>query len=738
MTRTFYSLPRLRPEKWPANQPQKRAGMAAKLWAGLALGASFFVAAAPAVQAQKYMERLNRGVVAVRTSANQVYVGWRLFGTDPAGISFNVYRGNTKLNTTPISGSTNFVDDAGTAATAYSVRAIVNGVEQSTTEVANVWGKQFMSIPIQAPAGGTTPDGVAYTYSANDASVGDLDGDGQYEIVLKWDPSNAKDNSQSGYTGNVYLDAYELDGTRLWRIDLGKNIRAGAHYTQFIVYDLDSDGKAELACRTADGTIDGKGVLIGSATADYRNTSGYILSGPEFLTIFNGQTGAAMATTDFIPERGTVTSWGDNYGNRVDRFVSTVAYVDGKRPSLIMGRGYYTRMVRVAWDWRQGQLTRRWVFDSNNTGNGAYAGQGNHQLTVGDVNGDGKDEIINGASAISSEGTGYYVNGLGHGDALHMSDMDPDTPEQEVWQPHETPSQYGQYALEFRNAKTGQPIWGVPGTGDIGRGLAADIDPRYKGYECWGSTGGLYTCKGVQIGTTRPTINFAVWWDGDLSRELLDAGYNATTNVSTVRLEKWNPATNSLTRLLTPSLPESGDAQTNNTTKANPCVTADILGDWREEILLRSRDNTQLLLYTTTDLTDKRIYTLMHDPQYRVAVAHENSAYNQPPHPSFYLGTDMAAAPTPNIILAGDIVTGTRSATKAGSLISVFPNPTSGAMRIKTPGAFTYRIFDQVGKEVESGTARDEYAAGSKLKAGIYLIKVEAAGTTETFKVIKH
>ncbi len=238
---------------------------------------------------------------------------------------------------------------------------MLNGVEQansaSFTLPANAATQQYLQIPLQIPAGGTTPSGEAYTYTANDLSIGDLDGDGEYEYVLKWDPSNAKDNSQSGYTGNVYLDAYELNGTPLWRIDLGRNIRAGAHYTQFIVYDLDGDGRAEMAVKTADGTRSGTGQVIGSSSADYRNSSGYVLSGPEFLTIFNGQNGAILATTNYVPARGDVGSWGDTYGNRVDRFLAGVAYLDGQRPSLIMSRGYYTRAVIAAWDWRNGALT---------------------------------------------------------------------------------------------------------------------------------------------------------------------------------------------------------------------------------------------------------------------------------------------------------------------------------------------------------------------------------------------
>ncbi|MBO2010466.1 T9SS type A sorting domain-containing protein [Hymenobacter negativus] len=704
---------------------------------------------APFAQAQRRMEKLNRSVVALRSSASTVFVSWRLFGTDPAGVSFNVYRGSTLVNATPITGATNLVDNTAIDAT-YTVRPVLNGVEQPASAAASVWTDKFLRIPIQQPAGGTTPDGVAYTYSANDASVGDVDGDGEYEIILKWDPSNSKDNSQAGYTGNVYLDCYRLNGTRLWRIDLGRNIRAGAHYTQFMVYDFDSDGKAEVACKTADGTVDGVGTVIGDATADYRVTTagsslGYVLSGPEFLTMFNGRTGAAMASTAYLPARGTVSSWGDSYGNRVDRFVSTVAYLDGVRPSLIMGRGYYTRLVRVAWDWRNGQLTPRWTFDSNTAGNSAYAGQGNHQLTVGDVNGDGRDEIVNGASAISATGTGFYNTTLGHGDALHMSDMNPNRPGQEVWQCHEEPARYGQYGLELRDANTGVPIWGVPATVDVGRCLAADVDPNYPGYEMWGSVGGLYSCTGVQIGTSKPTTNFAVWWDGDLSRELLDAGYNSTTNEATVRLEKWVPPTGTatngtLTRLLTPSTAADGDAQTNNTTKANPCVTADILGDWREEILLRARNNQSLILYSTSTPTTERIYTLMHDSQYRLAVAHENSAYNQPPHPSFFLGTGMSAPPTPNIVLAdsaNNVVTATRS-TNARLAVAIYPNPTTSTIHLRTPGTFTYQVYDFAGKLVEQGSGHDDFQAGQHLRAGLYLVRVQTPdGQQTTAKVRK-
>ena len=607
-------------------------------------------------KSQYLMENLGRGVVAVRQNGTDVYVGWRFLGTDPAGVSFNLYRSTggapaVQLNSLPITDSTNFVDASAdlTQANAYFVTPIVGGVEQAASAAftlpAGASAQQYLNLPLQIPPGGTTPDGVSYTYSANDASVGDLDGDGEYEIILKWDPSNARDNSQGDYTGNVLLDAYRLDGTRLWRIDLGRNIRAGAHYTQFMVYDLDGDGRAEIACKTAPGTIDGAGqnvILAGDdPNADYRNSAGYVLSGPEYLTVFNGLTGANMATVSYNPPRGTVGDWGDTYGNRVDRFLGGIAYLDGRRPSLVMARGYYTRAFVAAWDFRGGQLTNRWNFDTGHTGtSNPYAnwrGQGAHSLTIGDVDGDGRDEITYGAAGIDDDGSGLYSTLLGHGDALHMSDMDPNRPGQEVWMVHEDPGSYGPNGVEFRDARTGQLIFGVSGEGaDVGRGVAGDIDPRFLGYEMWGSRGGLRSTSGALITSSRPSqMNFMVWWDGDLLREIEDG----------TSIYKWNWNTNTSTPILAPA-----GISSNNSTKSTPALSADILGDWREEVIWRTSDNTALRIYTTTIPTTNRLYTLMHDHQYRAAIAWQNTAYNQPPHPSFYIGEGMTTPPQPNIV----------------------------------------------------------------------------------------
>jgi autotransporter-associated beta strand protein len=632
----------------------------------LVLVGAFPVFAAGRLEAQpppSLMEALGRGVVAVRSTATEVSVSWRVLGTDPPDIAFDLYRSTAgaepiRLNAAPITGATHYLDNGAdlTQANAYFVRSILFGLEQPAsapfTVPAGAPVQPYLRVPLQVPPGGTTPAGESYTYSPNDTSAGDLDGDGEYELVVKWEPSNAKDNSQSGYTGNVYIDAYRLTGTRLWRIDLGRNIRAGAHYTQLVVYDLDGDGKAEVACKTADGTVDGVGVAIGNPAADWRNTAGYILSGPEFLSIFDGQTGAALATTPYVVPRGTVGDWGDTYGNRVDRFLATIAYLDGKRPSLVMARGYYTRAVLAAWNWRDAALANVWTFDTGHNGTpnpyAGWRGMGNHNLSVGDVDGDGRDEIMYGAAAIDDDGTGLFTTGLGHGDAIHMSDMAPDRPGLEVFQPHESPGQYGPNALELRDARTGALVFGVQGTGDVGRGLALDVDPRYRGYEMWGSgpTGGMYTAqlatpnsvlgpRGVAISATKPSINFGVWWDGDLLRELLDG-----TTIS-----KWNWLAGNTSALLAPA-----GLSSNNGTKATPSLSADLLGDWREEVVWRESTNDALRVYTTTIPTTHRLYTLMHDRQYRVAIAWQQTGYNQPPHPGFFLGDGMAPAPAPNIV----------------------------------------------------------------------------------------
>lgn len=600
-------------------------------------------------RAQRQMEQLDRGLIAVQDDG-KVYISWRMLGTEPDDIAFNLYRQTgkekpVKLNPQPMAESTNYVDESVnlSLANTYFVKPVINGKEQQASAFAEIWSQNYLRIPLQTPEG----------YAPNDASVGDLDGDGVYEIVLH-QAGKGHDNSHRGFTDEPILEAYEWDGTLLWRINLGKNIREGAHYTQFMVYDLDGDGKAEVACKTADGTTDGKGKVIGDPAAAWRNEEGYILTGPEYLTIFDGQTGAALATTDYIPPRhpDTLTPtpeqlekiWGDGYGNRMDRFLAAAAYLDGESPSLIMTRGYYTRAVLTAWNWRDGKLSRVWTFDSDDgtASNEAYRGQGNHNLSVGDVDHDGKDEIIFGAAVIDHNGQGLYSTGLGHGDALHFSDLNPDRPGMEVFNIQE---RFDDAGANFRDARTGEILWKKPsvkaaddGEGP-GRGNAFDIDPRYAGAECWVAGAhieGLFSAKGEKISDKRPrSVNFGIWWDGDLLREILDR------NV----ISKWDWEKEALQPLLV-----AEGATSNNGTKATPVLSADLFGDWREEVIWREENNQALRIYTTTIPTEYRFRTLMHDPQYRLSIAWQNVAYNQPPHTSFYLGTDMQMPPRPDII----------------------------------------------------------------------------------------
>ena len=656
----------------------------AAAWACLAVGVSTH-AAEPATPRYS-VENLGRGVIALRTGDASVYVGWRLLGTDPAGLAFNLYRATgaaqpVRLNESPLVTTTDFVDTSADLSqeNSYTVRPVLGGVELPPGAGfklrASAATLPYLDIPLQRPDGGNVevPAGhvtQAVTYSPNDASVADLDGDGEYEIVLKWDPSNARDNSSAGLSGRQLIDAYTLDGTLLWRIDLGRNIRSGAHYTQFMVYDLDGDGRAEIACKTADGTVDGVGAVIGDASKDYRSLLvptdgilatatndpryGKVLAGPEYITVFDGRTGGALATANYIPGRDPVDGWGgiggngnnDVTGNRFDRFLAGVAYLDGRHPSVIMTRGYYGRTVLAAWDFRAGQLTSRWVFDSGRSagtgfpwaGSSPYNGQGYHSLSVADVDHDGKDEIVYGSMVVDDNGAGLFSTGLRHGDALHVGDLVPSRPGLEVYGVHESEGNtltLGTPGMALYDALNGQIVWSfVPGV-DVGRGLAADIDPRAPGDEFWGAAAvGLVDGQGRRVADAPPSINFAVWWDADPLREIEDANW----------IGKWDWNTGSLTRLLT-----ADGAAANNGTKATPSLSADMLGDWREEVIWRSADNLSLRVYSTTIPATNRMYTLMHDPQYRAAIAWQNVGYNQPPHPSFFIGDGMAAPPVPNI-----------------------------------------------------------------------------------------
>ena len=644
----------------------------------------------------RQMEALDRGLVVANAGKSGMLVSWRLLGTEKSDTEFNLYRDGTKIATIGKTGGTNYLDKDGKITSKYTVSAVVDTVEGEKKAASFVLDSTISSggqsfpykvLKVDAPACPKSKAGDTCTYWASDMSAADLDGDGQYELVLKWEPSNSQDPVMDGFTSPTLIDAYKLDGTKLWRINMGWNIRSGPHYTQFQVYDYDGDGKAEMIVKTADGTIDGKGKVIGDSSKNYLDSAGRILSGPEYLTVFRGIDGAEITTINYLPTRDARkfgpadsvggTTWGDNYGNRCDRFLAATAYLDGIHPSAIIARGYYTAAYVVAYDFDGKKLKQRWFHKSETPGEGLYA-QGNHNIFVGDLDGDGLDEIVYGAAALNHDGTVRYSTGYGHGDAGHLADIDPDNPGLEFWSVHEywyqTP-----YTDELRDAN-GKVLWGTLQVGrDNGRALAADIDSTYRGLEMWSSKGGaIRSAKGKYIdkpiyyirdtvGVTYDTvkladttlyfthylyededtldypINFRIYFDGDLQDELLDGAIVYKPNVPDQSMPYYfdGPA----------SLGLSGC----NGTKNTPLLVADLVGDWRDELRLRTEnDPSRIYIISTPVTTQYRLYTLMHDAVYRTAVAWQNTGYNQPPHTSYYLPDMAKKLMKPSVYTVGD------------------------------------------------------------------------------------
>lgn len=624
------------------------------------------------------MEQLDRGLVAIPGSSGKCFVSWRLLGTDDENTTFEVLKNGNPIKSN-IYQTTSFMAAAGKD-DVFQVVTYQNGQKVDVTPEVKPWAQGYLRIPLNRPE---KLDGKEYY--PNDCSVGDVDGDGQYEIFLKWDPENSKDNANTGYSNPVIIDCYKLDGTQLWRVNLGINIRAGAHYTQFMVYDFDGDGKAEMICKTAPGSSDGEGKYVTEAatideiknasnTTDYRNTGtvskglGHVLAGPEYLTVFNGMTGAAMHTIHYNPSRAgemnktsaypAKSFWNDDYGNRADRFLACVAYLDGpdQNPSAVMCRGYYTKAYIWAVDWDGTELKTKWLhasvsktqvdhYDSNftkttqtyssNTGKTPYSytawGNGNHNISVADVDGDGCDEVCYGSATIDNDGKLLYAVGFGHGDAMHLADLDPDRPGYEIMDVHEEAYENKDagigYGYDIHDARTGEVISSGQRDRDTGRGLAADWDAEYRGCEfTFATQTSTYNCKGRSIYDTNPGMNFRIFWDGDAQEELLND----------ITISKWDKG--NISTLSLAASRATGSPASCNSTKATPCLQADIFGDWREEVILwNSTDASSINVYSSTYTTNYRVPTLMHDHVYRLGVAWQNVAYNQPPHLGYYL-----------------------------------------------------------------------------------------------------
>ena len=698
--------------------------MKARLYTLMLMMALLPLATQAQVTPASQMERLDRGVVAIPTSsANVNFITWRLLGTEDKDITtFDVMRDGETIATGL--NKTNYQDWKGSATAQYQIVTKVNGEVKETSKAVTPWGGKYLTLKLDQPAQGAQGG----TYRPNDMSVGDVDGDGEYELFVKWDPTTSHDNSEDGFTDIVYIDCYKLDGTKLWRVDLGKNIRAGAHYTQFMVYDFDGDGRAEMMCKTAPGSKDGMGNYVNQAATDaaikghennkdYRVASGshpgHVLSGPEYLTVFSGATGEALHTTWYLPGRagtgsqlpsgknateggselGKVSSfpngfWGDNYGGRSERYLAAVAYINGadQRPCGIFCRGYYSQAYVWAVSFDGTRLHTEWLHASpsnlqslvfstkgttmvkievdgdvlvrgglktapantggvlttdgeQNAGSNTLFGNGNHNLSIADVDGDGCDEIIWGASALDNDGSLLYATGYGHGDAIHVGKMIPDSTDLYVFDVHEEKLKSNHGSWDLHNARTGRIVHhGGPAESDNGRGMAAALSTSYRGYEFWSSDERQpkLASTGKTVINKSCSVNFRIYWDGTYVDQLFDGGYDKDNDKASPFIQKWNGS--SFTNVISFGSSTYNNPQTCNTTKATPCLQADILGDWREELVMWNHsDPSQIMIFTTWTATNYMVPTLMHDHVYRMGVAWQNTAYNQPPHLGYYL-----------------------------------------------------------------------------------------------------
>lgn len=605
---------------------------------------------------------LNRGLLAARIGAKGVLVSWRARAKDVYGKTRYMLYKNGELLGTFVS-KTNFLDAKGTTADKYRLDVCdADGNVVESQETSTVWDKQYLSIPLAKAPEDT--NGTGATYTPNDATAYDMDGDGEQEIVFRWEPSNVRDGANSGTTGSVYLECIKLDGTQLWRINLGQNIWASQHTVTFLCYDFDGDGYGEMICRTAPGTKDGEGnfVVMGndSPYANYVSSRGRVEDGPEYLTVFDGMTGAAISSMHYWPSHadfGTPAQNESKYGSqaRIERYNATMARlnVGGKAtPCAVMNHGYYSAAYYMAATYDGKDIKEVWRSSFEKSNEGMY-GQGYHTLQSADVDNDGFDEIIVGSGVMDHDGKAMWRSGEGHGDALHVGDFDWDNPGLEVFSIMEDYDKASvTYCMDLRDAKTGTLLWGWPkGDRDCGRGICADFALEYEGAEGMSvRSSNLHTSKGKVIAGTNVVNdgkNFRIYWTGDLYDENIDGTW----------ISKWNSTYKRFDNIA--KLETLATVNTINSTKNVPCLLADFLGDYREEIVYYYDINAAngmygLRIFTTNYESSNMLPYLRDDAMYDNAIVWQNTTYNQPPHLSYSPVLYYRSLPTSAVSVKAD------------------------------------------------------------------------------------